>query len=227
MKYNILLFDADDTLLDFGKSEKTSIKYVFAQNGIPVNDETVALYSNINEALWKKLEKGEISRERLTVQRFAEFLKAVDIQGNAEQMNRQYLSRLKECAFLMQGAEELCATLSQEYRLFIITNGIAEVQKSRLNLSGIERYIEKSFISEELGFQKPQAEFFNAVFEYLGDFDKKDILVIGDSVTSDIAGGINAGLDTCLIDPNDKYPDFKECNYKIKRLSEIIEMLRQ
>lgn len=227
MRYDILLFDADDTLFDFTRSERAAITDVLNKSGIPATESTIGLYSKINIALWKKLEKGEITKGELTVRRFEQLLETMGLQGDAAEMNRRYLSKLRECSFLKDGAEELCKALYGKCRLFIITNGLTDVQKNRLKLSGLDKYIEKAFISEEIGFQKPQTGFFDCVFDYLGDVDKGRILVIGDSVTSDIAGGINSGLDTCLIDPQNNYPEFKKCNYKIKNLSEIILILSQ
>lgn len=222
MKYNIVLMDADDTLFDFKKSERIALEQVLIKNDILINNDIINCYSEINLRLWKMLEMGEIEREVLKVERFSRFLQKIGKNGDGAKLNEQYMVELGKCGYIVDGADLLCKRLYGKCRLFIATNGLIMVQNNRLKHSGLERYIEKMFISEEMDYQKPDKKYFECIFDYLGEnTDKSKIIMLGDSITSDIQGGINAGIDTCLFDPTDKYKDDSQCTYKIKRLDEF------
>ena len=222
MRYNIVLMDADDTLFDFKKSERVALEQVLINNDILINDDIINCYSKINLELWKMLEKGEIEREVLKVERFSRFLQKIDKSGDGASFNTQYMVELGKCGYIIDGADSLCKRLYGKCRLFIATNGLIEVQKNRLRCSGLDRYIEKMFISEEMDYQKPDKRYFDYIFNYLGEnADRSKIIMLGDTITSDIQGGINAGIDTCLFDPDDKYKDYAKCTYKIKSLDEF------
>lgn len=222
MRYNIILMDADDTLFDFKKSERIALEQVLIKNDILINDDIIGCYSEINLGLWRMLEKGEIEREVLKVERFSRFLQKIGKNGDGAAFNEQYMVELGKCGYIVDGAESLCKRLYGKCRLLIATNGLVEVQNSRLRRSGLGKYIEKMFISEEIDYQKPDKRYFDCIFDYLGEnADRSKIIMLGDSVTSDIQGGINAGIDTCLFDPDDKYKDYAKCTYKIKSLNEF------
>ncbi len=208
MKYNTLLFDADDTLLDFGKSEKEAVRDCLIARGFDSSDGIIARYSEINQLHWKMLERGEISRERLYVERFAAFCREMGFDCDAQKFSDDYLTALSTKSYLIDGALEMCEKLSRHFRMYVVTNGNAGVQHGRFDPSPVAKYFKRSFISEEMGFAKPRVEFFDKVFAEIPDFSRENTLIIGDSLTSDIQGGINAGLDTCWYNP--KHADVPE-----------------
>ena len=225
MKYDIILFDADDTLLDFKRAERVALVNSLNKNDILIKNEDIEIYSKINLSLWKMLEKNEITREKLKVERFTRFLNAINKSGDGRILSECYMDELAKCGFVKDGAMEICECLSKKCRLFIATNGLTAVQNSRFSLSGLNKYIEAMFITETIGYQKPNVEFFDYIFRFLGDIDKNKVLMVGDSVSSDIMGGINAGIDTCLLDENGSFKDCSLCTYRITALSELKEIV--
>lgn len=221
MKYEIILLDADDTLLDFKRAERTALVKSLSKNDILINDEQIEIYSRINLSLWKMFEKNEITREKLKTERFSRFLSAINREGDGKIISDCYMNELAKCGFVKDGAMEICEYLSKKCRLFIATNGLTAVQNSRFALSGLNIYIEAMFISEKIGYQKPGAGFFDYIFDYLGDIDKSKILMVGDSVSSDIMGGVNAGIDTCLLDEDGSLKECDLCTYRIADLEEL------
>ncbi len=200
-KYSTLLFDADNTLLDFNKAERFSIKQTCENFGISCSDEYAELYSKINLSMWKRHEKGEITREEIKLFRFMEFIKQIGADIDPKEMGRYYESTLCTRGDIFPGAKELCHSLKPHYNMYLVTNGLAKVQHSRLSKSGILPYFDKVFISEEYGSQKPEKLFFDRIFKEIPEKDKSRICIIGDSMSSDILGGINAGIDTCFFAP--------------------------
>ncbi len=227
MKYTTLLLDADETLLDFCRSEGFALEATLAAHGIAMTPAMQNAYHEINRLLWQQLERGEILRERLKVQRFEELFEsigAVDI--DAADFNEQYMQTLGTRGFLLEGALELVQTLSKRYRLCIVTNGTASVQHTRLADSGLLPYMEHVFISQEIGADKPSPVFFDAVLSALGHPDKAELLIIGDSLTSDIRGGILSGIDTCWFDPAKKQaPAELTLTYHVSNYQELCDLL--
>ena len=204
MRYDFLLFDADGTLLDFLKSEREALWETLDNNGIQPTDEKIKLYSGINDSLWKLHERGEISKKELLVRRFELLLEALGEKAEVNKIAREYESRISEKGYLLDGAEEMCCALFGKARMFIVTNGLEVVQRGRYARCGIDKYFENVFISDKIGFQKPSVHFFEKVAECIDGFDKSRALIIGDSLTSDIKGGINFGIDTCWYNPDGK-----------------------
>lgn len=202
--YTILLLDADQTLLDFSAAERFAIEKTCEKFGIPFSDEVGEKYSEINLSLWKKLEKGEIDRSQVKLRRFEEFAVFMDSSADPREMGLFYESTLATCGILLPGAMDACRTLSEKYKLYLVTNGLLHVQKSRLALSGILPFFSGCFISEETGFAKPDRRFFDFVLRSIGNPNKREVCVIGDSLSSDIQGGVNASLDTCLFGKAEK-----------------------
>ena len=222
MRYGIILFDADQTLFDFKKCEYQALSEALCELSLPSGKEYIDRYSEINESLWKKLERGEIEKTRLTLERFELFCREFSFDCDASVLSELYKARLAEQAILIDGAEELVKKLSKDHRLFIITNGIKKVQTGRFSRSPITSSFERIFISEEIGHEKPKREFFDAVKALIEGFDEKDAIVIGDSLTSDIKGGIGAGIDTCWYNPEGKEaPEDMPITYVIRDLEEI------
>lgn len=225
-KYTTLLFDADQTLLDFHRSEYEAVTDCLAAFSMPTDDETIAKYSEINTMYWKMLERGEIEKNKLYSARWQTFAQHYGYDIDAEKISQLYLDRLSEKAYVLDGAEQLCEALSKYCRLYIITNGNKNVQNGRMGKLSISRLFLDRFVSEEIGFEKPSVEYFNIVKSQIPNFDPKTTLVIGDSLTSDIQGGINAGLDTCWYNPQGKpAPENMRITYIVNKLSEIEDIV--
>lgn len=230
MKYKTLLFDADNTLLDFSRSEKEAIHDIFMDHGYDLNDEQLKLYASVNDGYWKKLEVGLVKREDLYWMRFEDFCKEIKADISAKVLAYDYLTALSKKSYLMKDAEKLCASLYGKCRMYVITNGNAVVQEHRFGKSSIAKYFEDSFISEVIGCDKPDIKFFEAVFKKIPDFVHEETLVIGDSLSSDIKGGINSSLDTCWFTPKD-IPIPKEfegkITYRVTELMQVLDILKE
>lgn len=223
-----VLFDLDDTLFDFHKAEKIALTKTLVHFGIDPTEETLALYSTINAAHWKRLELGEISREEVKVGRYRELFKTIGVECDPVKATAYYESMLAIGHYFMPGAPELLEELYRKYRLYIVSNGTAKVQEGRIGSSGIAKYMDGIFISQILGANKPDKQFFDTCFAEIPDFSLSETVIIGDSLSSDIKGGINAGITTVWFNPkgiendNDIKPD-----YTIKELYEVPGLLSQ
>ena len=224
MKYTTLLLDLDETLFDFSKSEKFAIDKLMEKYNIPVTEENRRLYSKINDEKWKKLERGELTRPQLFRERFDDFFKKTGVTADTDEANLSYMQFLSQASFILDGALETCKKLSGNYSLYLVTNGTKIVQKGRLSGSPIMKYIKDVFISEEIGFNKPQKEYFDYVLEHIEEKDKTKILVVGDSLSSDIAGAENSGLDACWVNRKNQ-KTVSDATYTISCITEIFDIL--
>lgn len=227
MKYHIILFDADMTLFDFEKAEALALQRTLQAHGYPSDFDTCQAYRQINESLWRAFERQEVTKEELLAQRFTRFFKAVGIDGDGAAFNQEYLYALGDGAFLLPGALELCQNLYGRCRMYIVTNGVTQTQRRRLAASPLKGYMDGIFVSEETGFQKPRKEFFDYVFGSIALADLKRVIIVGDSLTSDIQGGINAGIDSCWYNPKG-LPNYGgiPCTYEIARLCQLEEIIK-
>lgn len=223
-----VLFDLDDTLFDFHKAEKIALTKTLVHFGIDPTEETLALYSTINAAHWKRLELGEISREEVKVGRYRELFETIGVECDPVKATAYYESMLAIGHYFMPGAPELLEELYRKYRLYIVSNGTAKVQEGRIGSSGIAKYIDGIFISQILGANKPDKQFFDICFAEIPDFSLSETVIIGDSLSSDIKGGINAGITTVWFNPKriENDSDIKP-DYTIKELSEVPGLLSQ
>lgn len=223
MKYQYLLFDADDTLFDFQKSERNALEISLNKLGIEYSDEVLATYKKINHGLWKNFEDGVIEKAEIQKQRFPLFLEAIghgEIDGKV--LGDEFIQNLAKGSFLLEGALPLCEKLAKHAKLYLITNGFSFVQHSRYDVSEVKQYFSGIFVSEDSGYQKPQKEYFDYVFDRIEEFDKEQALIIGDSLSSDIKGGMNVGIDTCWYNPNHlKKGDEYLCTYEVDDLKDI------
>lgn len=226
MKYPIILLDADDTLLDFGAAEAAAMGDTLRRFGLPDTPEIRWTYSEINIRHWKRLERGEITRAELKISRFREFLAYLGSDADPAACNDFYMSRLGCYSMELPGAADLCRRLAAHRKLYIVTNGTAGIQYRRLGASTLAPYVEKIYISEELGEQKPSKAFFDAVFADLGDPPREDIIILGDSQTSDMLGGKNAGITTCWFNPKGKEAT-GDWDYTITRLEEFLSIVEE
>lgn len=206
MRYNTVLFDADGTLLDFAKSEREAVKEALAMSGIDADEEMINTYSRINDGLWKKLERGEIEHSVLLYHRFELFCEQYGYVADARRIAADYRLTLSTKGYLLDGAEDMLKTLYGRVRMYIVTNGVEFIQRERYARTGIGHYFEDIFISEAMGVSKPDAKYFEYVARHIEGFDNSNTIVVGDSLTSDIKGGNNYGLDTCWYDPKRKEP---------------------
>ena len=221
-----LFLDLDDTILDFKKAEKLAIRKTIASFGPEVTDEILHRYHLINKAHWEMLERGELTRDQVLVQRFAVLFQELGIQVDATACARAYEKNLSIGHYFLPGAEEAVDRLSKKYRLFLASNGTASVQKGRMTSANLYRFFEKVFVSQEIGHNKPSKDYFNACFAQIPDFDPKKAIMVGDSLTSDIQGGINAGIATCWVTAADTpvradiQPD-----YRIESITQLESLL--
>lgn len=227
MKYEFLLFDADHTLFDFNKSEYFALKEALEFYSLPSGDDVIERYSVINVKYWKMLERGEIDKKSLMLARFVEFAREYGFEDKAEALSDLYMSNLAHEAHLFEGALELIEELSKKYRLFIITNGVKSTQDGRFGLSPITKYFERIFISEVIGAEKPSKAFFDAVASGIDGYSREKAIVIGDSLSSDIKGAINSGIDCIWYNPQGKIaPEGWQITYNVKSFDEISEILK-
>lgn len=225
-KYSWLLLDADDTILAYDQAEAQALKNVFHYYQIPFDREVNDLYQEINRGFWRRLEKGGISLENLRSQRFADLFNELGIDLDAVKFSHDYLMLLGQEAPLLPDVWDTLQQLKSHFRLALITNGITSVQRSRLAVSRLDSFFEHVFISEEIGYFKPAVEFFKFVHTAIGEPKKEEILVIGDSLSSDIAGGVRFGLDTCWVNPTGKEaPEALKPTFEIAKLAELVPIL--
>lgn len=204
MPYSIVLLDADNTLFDFTRSEREALTDCLKVRGLPHDRRVLDRYSEINDTHWKMLERGEITREFLKLNRYAVFFKEFGFDCDPASMAKDYMDTLGTKAFLIDGAQEFCESLHGKCRMFIVTNGAIIAQRGRLSRSPITPLFEDIFISEEMGCGKPDRAYFDAVAARIEGYDPSEAIIIGDSLTSDIRGGINAGIATCWYNPTGK-----------------------
>lgn len=226
-RYEIVLWDVDQTLLDFTKSEDYALRHSFGQFGRTIDTETVRLYSGINDSYWKRLEKGEISKERVLLGRFETLFSRLSItEIKAEEFAAVYHKALGSVYFYRDDSLRLVSELKKDFRQFVVTNGVTATQENRLKLSGLWQRMESVFISEKMGAPKPSLTFFERCFEKIPGFEKEKTIIIGDSLTSDMAGGNAAGITCCWYNPFEKEADSTlSIDYEIKNLWEIKDIL--
>lgn len=223
-----VLLDLDDTILDFKRAEKIAIGKTFRTLGIEPTDEIVARYSDINIAQWEKLELGLVSREDALRDRFDILFNELGIACSGTEAESIYEKLLGIGHYFMPGAEEMLEEIHEKYDLYIVSNGLASVQDSRLKSADISGVFKDIFISERIGGQKPDREFFERCFARIPSFERERAIIVGDSLTSDIRGGMNAGIMTCWYDPYCKptregiTPD-----YRITALNELPALLEK
>ena len=224
----VVLLDLDNTILDFNHAERVALGRAFAQLGLEMNDDIAARYHKINIRHWEMLEDGILTRAQVLVQRYETLYRELGVEGDAERTQALYESFLAEGHWFVPGAEDLLEALHGKYRLFIASNGVQRVQDGRIASAGIAPYFEKIFISEHMEANKPDARFFEQCFREIPDFRRERAIILGDSLSSDIRGGINAGIMTCWFNPKGKenagpvFPD-----YEISKLDEFESLLKQ
>ncbi len=227
MKYDVILWDMDGTLLDFKVAQKEALTQVFRAIHKPLTDDIIDLYSRINSAYWKKLELGEVTQPELLDGRFRTFFSELGMEDiDVEAVRKKYEEVLGNVYEYIQDSLSLCKMLQPKCRQYIVTNGIAGTQHRKINLSGFGDCMNDCFISEEVGIEKPNQAFFEYVFDKIPDFDKSKAIIIGDSLSSDIKGGALAGIKTCYFNPDrlEAQGEYKP-DYEIDHLWDVLRIL--
>lgn len=227
MKYEIVIFDADETLFDFKKSEREAFKNAMLEFDVKYDENYhLKIYQGINTAIWKEFEQGLITQEKLKVERFKRLSDKLNAGFDEVKFAKSYMKHLANASFLFDDSKALVESLHKDYRLTIVTNGLKDVQNHRIRRCIIGEYFEDIVISEEVKAAKPDPEIFEHVLKDLNHTDKSKVLMVGDSLTSDIQGGINFGIDTCWYNP-DKLENKTEMKptYEISNLMELKDIL--
>lgn len=221
--YDTILFDADRTLFDTTAGERAALRALIKTIKVPFSEDMPQAYMEINEALWKKLEREEIAFSYVQKERWRQFQERFGLSGSPMQFNQMYLAFFSQCQFLMPHAEDVCRTLCRRKKLYIITNGTSRVQRERFANSKISPYILDFFISEDIGIPKPQWGFFYYVLTHIKPTRTSRVLIVGDSLSSDILGGNNAKIDTCWYNP-EGLPNESSAvpTYEIHDLTELL-----
>ncbi|MHB8130057.1 MAG: YjjG family noncanonical pyrimidine nucleotidase [Mobilitalea sp.] len=222
-----ILFDADNTLFDFSACEQEALNLTFKKYGYKLNEEVFNTYERINVGLWKLYELGEMDRNTVIYSRFGLLFKEIGIEDDGIIFEDDYQELLGMQHFFIEDAAEVVEYLYQKYDLYIVTNGVTATQLRRLKDSKMEQYMKKIFVSEETGYQKPMKEYFDYCFDRIDNFDKSKTIIIGDSLSSDIKGGNNAGITTCWYNPllQENKTDAK-VDYEIRHLKELYSLLK-
>ena len=222
-----LLLDLDDTILDFHKAERIALSKTIRSFGIASTETILNRYHEINKWHWEQLEKGKLTRPQVLEGRFVQLFRELGQEVSAADCMKSYEHNLSIGHYFLPGAEEAVKRLHEKYRLFLVSNGTAVVQQGRLTSANLYPWFEKVFISQEIGFNKPDKAFFDRCFAQIPDFDPSKALMVGDSLTSDIQGGINAGLRTVWVNPAHKPADKIRPDYEIEGLSQLETLLEE
>lgn len=220
-RFQLYLLDADGTLLDFEAAEEMALIATFSHLGLPVNQQAMGRYRQINEGLWQRLAEGSITREALFDQRFRLFGQEQGQQLDSQATNRYFLQQLGQQAQLIPGALATVQALSKRAKLAVLTNGATIAQKERFRRCGLLPYIAHLIISEEVGVEKPSPDIFAHALKVCGHQDKASVLMVGDEPRSDIKGAQNFGIKSCLFDPKKRHPGH-QADYEISRLEELL-----
>ena len=220
--YEFLLLDLDDTILDFKKAEQIALRKTLRSFGLEPTEEVCARYSQINQLHWEMLERKELTREQVKVNRFYMLFAEYGMDVDSQVCAQRYLENLSQGHYFLPGAEEAVARLSKKYKLYLVSNGTTDVQMRRLESAGIGKYFQEIFISQQIGVDKPDSAFFHRCFARIPGFEKQKAMIVGDSLTSDILGGRNAGIITCWVNSGQK-PARADipADYQIRALTEL------
>ncbi|WP_214861611.1 YjjG family noncanonical pyrimidine nucleotidase [Exiguobacterium sp. s161] len=225
MFYTTVLFDIDHTLLDFEATERTAFRRLLEQQELQWTPEREARYKTLNQALWKALERGEVTREEVIHSRFVTFFAEEGRTVDGREVDETYRGYLAQGTELIPGATELLEQLAGNVTMYVVTNGISKTQRARLEGAELTDFFEGIFVSEETGFQKPMAGFFNHVFARIPQFDPARTIIVGDSLSADIAGGNQAGIATCWFNPEGKSATDITPTFMITSLVELPALL--
>ena len=220
-----LFLDLDDTILDFHKAERIAISKTIRDFGVEPTEEILNLYHEINKWHWEQLELGNLTRAQVLVNRFGVLFEKLGVEVDAQKCAKVYEKNLSTGHYFLPGAEEAVDRLHKKYRLFLASNGTAVVQKGRMTSANLYRFFEQVFVSQEIGHNKPSKDYFEACFARIPGFEKEKAMIVGDSLSSDIKGGINAGIKTVWVNPGHKESGQIKPDYEIEALSQLEALL--
>lgn len=225
----VVLWDIDGTLLNFKAAEKAAIRKCFEKHGLgECTDEMLAQYSEINHGYWQRLERGEVSKPEVLVGRFSDFFaqQGLDVSVAAA-FNEDYQVKLGDTICFEKNALETILELKGRVLQCAVTNGTKTAQTRKLANSGLDELLDEIFISDVIGVEKPMRGFFDAVWNKIGHFSRKEVLIVGDSLTSDIRGGLNADILTCWYNPTGaENASEVRSDYEIRNLKEVLEIVK-
>ena len=222
MRYEIILTDIDNTLFDFDRGSAEGVKMVLEHYGIAYTEERLQQYLAVNDKLWKQYEQGLIPKDHIFKTRFRDYMALYGVEAEPIFANDLYVEGLKSKVFFMPHCKGFLDAVKGKYKLYAVTNGVTLTQEVRMARSGMAHYFDGIFISEQMGCKKPEKAFFDKVFDAIGPVDKRKCIMLGDSLTSDMQGGRNAGIDTCLVGAIKEDP---RCDYIIGDLMELLPIL--
>ncbi len=224
MTYEIILMDIDNTLLDFNAGTAEALTGLLGDFDRELAEGDLERFLSINDELWGQYERGEIEKSVIFPTRFQRFLGQMGIETDYLAANERYAQGLRQSAVFLPHARELMDALRGKYRIFAVTNGVTTTQRPRLEKAGLLDFFEQVFVSEQMGCKKPEKAFFDKVFQAIGPVDKRKCIILGDSLSSDMQGGRNAGIATCYLG---KPMDDPRCDYVIGDLLEFLEILQK
>ena len=222
-----LLLDLDDTILDFHKAEHIALSKTLRSLGLEPTEEVLSRYSVINKAHWERLEKKELTRPQVLLGRFETLFREYGIEVDPAKCASLYEENLSIGHYFLPGAEEALEVLSKKYKLYLVSNGTAKVQAGRLKSANISHFFDIIFVSQEVGADKPDITYFDRVFARIEGFQKEKAIIVGDSLTSDIQGGINAGIRTCWVNPKGKSVTHIVPDYQIESIAQLDALLER
>lgn len=222
-----ILWDVDNTLLDFNYSMRNSLKQCFRTVGLQVTEEMIDRYAEINEGWWKRLERGEVTKAQLLNGRFIDFFAEFGLEElDVEKFRKDYQRNLGNIYSYLDDSLTICKSLQMKLKQYVVTNGVASTQRNKLGLSGFADIMEEILVSEEIGYEKPSKEFFEYCLRQVDEKDRRKILIVGDSLTSDILGGNRAGIKTCWYNPKElPLQEGFSVDYEIGDLHQIYDIL--
>lgn len=225
-RYDIVLLDADETVYDFKRAERTAVSLALSQYGVQPTDAVISRYSELNLRCWKALERGELSREDLKPTRFRLLFEAIGAPAcDYAALNHTYEDNLSRQAFLLDGALEFVRKLHGLCKIYLATNGLTIPQTGRFNRAAIKPYVDGIYISEQIGVSKPDKAYFDHIFHDLDITDKSRVIILGDSLTSDMLGGRNAGIATCHYLNGSAPTNSDLCDYEIANYDAFFDIL--
>lgn len=225
MKYTTILWDIDGTLLNFEKSEEISLRKCLEKYGVSITASQYEEYKRINKECWKNIEKDHTRRKELMAKRFADFFDLIHVKINAAEFNKIYQEALGKYYYLNDGAIEVVKTLKPLCKQYAASNGSLVAQIGKLKGTGLYDLFDDLFISEAIGYEKPDRTYFDHIQEKTG-YDSSATLIIGDSLTSDMRGGLNANIDTCFYNPSKQKNTSLEVTYEIHDLHEVLKIVK-
>lgn len=227
-KYTTILWDLDQTILDFARSQDYALRYTFRQFDREIGKAEVSIYAAINDVYWKRMERGEITKQEVLLGRFVTLFEKLGItEIEPEAFGEIYQEALGDVFFFQDEADKLILQLREKgYKQYIVTNGVNRTQAKKVHLSGLDKMVDGVFVSELMGYPKPRKEYFDACFSRLEGITREECLLVGDSITSDMQGGVNAGIAVCWYNPKEQDNSLGlTIDYEIRDLHELLQIL--